>query len=387
ICLLTRGRRTASVRADTYCRLYSLSVDHFNEVLEEYPMMRRAFETVAMDRLNRIGKKNSVLLRKGKDGSNSGSLNHRDNEIIQQIVRHDRETAHSIQEQRLAAVRAERPKPVIWAPLVHAPLQTAAATTSVAIALTPRHMPTAIFLPPAASSPLGLGPESGLTRQQQLRASHLQGMASPPSSTTSSAAHTPGAGSPLVPQPTPGQGAPPLTGPQAPGGTRPQVGEQAGARSLGLRTVPRSVSAFQRGVAGNRRGSSPAGSPLSGKTFHYSPPEVTGSRASLPGHQALPGGPHPPRSGQSVPLGRLTQDARLLSASQPVLPARPGPAPARSSRDSAAAGPRLSSSSLSAGPLLPPLRPLPKDPSPGRRSSVTSSSAPDSERPRLPSNM
>lgn len=56
ICLLTRGRRTASVRADTYCRLYSLSVDNFNEVLEEYPMMRRAFETVALDRLDRIGK-------------------------------------------------------------------------------------------------------------------------------------------------------------------------------------------------------------------------------------------------------------------------------------------------------------------------------------------
>lgn len=43
------------MRADTYCRLYSLSVDNFNEVLEEYPMMRRAFETVAMDRLDRIG--------------------------------------------------------------------------------------------------------------------------------------------------------------------------------------------------------------------------------------------------------------------------------------------------------------------------------------------
>lgn len=53
--MLTRGRRTASVRADTYCRLYSLSVDNFNEVLEEHPMMRRAFETVAMDRLDRIG--------------------------------------------------------------------------------------------------------------------------------------------------------------------------------------------------------------------------------------------------------------------------------------------------------------------------------------------
>ncbi|KAG1948645.1 potassium/sodium hyperpolarization-activated cyclic nucleotide-gated channel 2 [Pimephales promelas] len=55
ICLLTRGRRTASVRAETYCRLYSLSVDSFNEVLEENPLMRRAFESVAVDRLDREG--------------------------------------------------------------------------------------------------------------------------------------------------------------------------------------------------------------------------------------------------------------------------------------------------------------------------------------------
>lgn len=64
ICLLTRGRRTASVRAETYCRLYSLSVDNFNEVLEEYPMMRRAFETVAIDRLDRLGKRNLKHLLK-----------------------------------------------------------------------------------------------------------------------------------------------------------------------------------------------------------------------------------------------------------------------------------------------------------------------------------
>uniref|UniRef100_A0A8C9SFE7 Cyclic nucleotide-binding domain-containing protein n=1 Tax=Scleropages formosus TaxID=113540 RepID=A0A8C9SFE7_SCLFO len=109
ICLLTRGRRTASVRADTYCRLYSLSVDSFNEVLEEHPMMRRAFETVAADRLNRIGKKNSILLRKASQGG-------------------------SVAGSRGGAI-SPRPHPVIWAPLVHAPLQTAAATTNVAIAL------------------------------------------------------------------------------------------------------------------------------------------------------------------------------------------------------------------------------------------------------------
>uniref|UniRef100_H2RF43 Cyclic nucleotide-binding domain-containing protein n=1 Tax=Pan troglodytes TaxID=9598 RepID=H2RF43_PANTR len=85
ICLLTQGHRMASVRANTYCRLLSLSVDNFNEVLEEYPMMRRAFETVAIDRLDRIGKKNSILLHKVQHDLNSG------NAIIQEIVKYDGE--------------------------------------------------------------------------------------------------------------------------------------------------------------------------------------------------------------------------------------------------------------------------------------------------------
>ncbi|XP_051955697.1 potassium/sodium hyperpolarization-activated cyclic nucleotide-gated channel 1-like [Xyrauchen texanus] len=91
ICLLTKGRRTASVRADTYCRLFSLSVDHFNEVLEEYPMMRRAFETVAIDRLDRIGKKNSLLLQKFQKDLNAGVFNTQENELLKQIIRQDRE--------------------------------------------------------------------------------------------------------------------------------------------------------------------------------------------------------------------------------------------------------------------------------------------------------
>uniref|UniRef100_A0A8P0TUV6 Hyperpolarization activated cyclic nucleotide gated potassium channel 4 n=1 Tax=Canis lupus familiaris TaxID=9615 RepID=A0A8P0TUV6_CANLF len=152
ICLLTRGRRTASVRADTYCRLYSLSVDNFNEVLEEYPMMRRAFETVALDRLDRIGKKNSILLHKVQHDLNSGVFNYQENEIIQQIVQHDREMAHCAHRVQAAAAAAAAapPAPVIWTPLIQAPLQAAAATTSVALALThhPR-LPAAVFRPPA----------------------------------------------------------------------------------------------------------------------------------------------------------------------------------------------------------------------------------------------
>ncbi|XP_016426598.1 potassium/sodium hyperpolarization-activated cyclic nucleotide-gated channel 2-like [Sinocyclocheilus rhinocerous] len=100
ICLLTRGRRTASVRAETYCRLYSLSVDNFNEVLEEYPMMRRAFETVAIDRLDRLGKKNSILMNKVQHDLNSGILNNHENEMIQEIVKYDREMVKLIDLQR-----------------------------------------------------------------------------------------------------------------------------------------------------------------------------------------------------------------------------------------------------------------------------------------------
>ncbi|KAG1944593.1 potassium/sodium hyperpolarization-activated cyclic nucleotide-gated channel 3 [Pimephales promelas] len=152
ICLLTRGRRTASVRSDTYCRLYSLSVDNFNEVLEEYPMMRRAFETVALDRLDRIGKKNSVLQHKVQHDLSSGALNYQESEIIQQIVQHDRDMAHCAELMQSPSPPAPpSPTPVIWAPLIQAPLQAAAATTSVAIALTHHpHLPATLFRPPVS---------------------------------------------------------------------------------------------------------------------------------------------------------------------------------------------------------------------------------------------
>ncbi|KAK7126841.1 hypothetical protein R3I94_018127 [Phoxinus phoxinus] len=106
ICLLTRGRRTASVRADTYCRLYSLSVDNFNEVLEEYPMMRRAFETVAIDRLDRIGKKNSILMHKVQHDLNTGVFNNRENEMIQEIVKYDREMVKLVKQGDMQRPRA-----------------------------------------------------------------------------------------------------------------------------------------------------------------------------------------------------------------------------------------------------------------------------------------
>jgi CRP-like cAMP-binding protein len=61
ICLLTHAKRVASVRAETYCSLFSLSVNHFTAVLEHYPVMRRTMETVAAERLNKIGKNPSIV--------------------------------------------------------------------------------------------------------------------------------------------------------------------------------------------------------------------------------------------------------------------------------------------------------------------------------------
>ena len=61
ICLLTNARRAASVRAETYCNVFSLSVNHFNAVLDQYPLMRRTMESVAAERLNKIGKQNPHL--------------------------------------------------------------------------------------------------------------------------------------------------------------------------------------------------------------------------------------------------------------------------------------------------------------------------------------
>ncbi|XP_061630777.1 potassium/sodium hyperpolarization-activated cyclic nucleotide-gated channel 3 isoform X1 [Phyllopteryx taeniolatus] len=162
ICLLTRGRRTASVRAENYCRLYSLSVDNFNEVLEEYPMMRRAFETVALDRLDRIGKRNSVLRHKVQHHQSSGTLNLHESEIIQRIVQHDRDMAQCtrlIQTSNAQILNIppapSSPTPVIWAPLVQAPLQAAAATTPLALALAHHsQLPPILFHHPLVPSSL-----------------------------------------------------------------------------------------------------------------------------------------------------------------------------------------------------------------------------------------
>ncbi|XP_038140301.1 potassium/sodium hyperpolarization-activated cyclic nucleotide-gated channel 2-like [Cyprinodon tularosa] len=368
ICLLTRGRRTASVRADTYCRLYSLSVDSFNEVLEEHPMMRRAFETVAVDRLDRIGRKNSVLLRKSSQGGSIGSsmgrgggrggggpgaglatsgLGSCDSMLVQQIVKHDSMPA---MQETIAAAAAERsgmiggngtvsPRPVIWAPLVHAPLQTAAATSNVAIALMHQQqqlqqlqqhaLGAGFFLPspmisPSPSSTFPLSPP---------RAPVLQPLR--PSVCSLIGMMTMGGMSGL-----PARGGFPLSpssmGP--PGGlTSPPV---AKTPPTSASSVPTSVQQGRTVIYGPRfqadHPSMTAGANItptpggSGSPLHKIPatnPPASSSftsdeiRCQQGAKEALLR--HGANSCQGLPaLGRLTQEARLLSASQPTLPHR-----------------------------------------------------------------
>ena len=82
ICLLTRAKRVASVRAESYCYLYSLSVDHFNAVLEHYPIMRRTMESVAAERLTKIGISKGIVSSRDDFDEDINTVN----EIIRQTT-------------------------------------------------------------------------------------------------------------------------------------------------------------------------------------------------------------------------------------------------------------------------------------------------------------
>ncbi|XP_035387065.1 potassium/sodium hyperpolarization-activated cyclic nucleotide-gated channel 1-like isoform X1 [Electrophorus electricus] len=355
ICLLTRGRRTASVRADTYCRLYSLSVDSFNEVLEEHPMMRRAFETVAADRLNRIGKKNSILLRKtSQGGSVAGSSLGRgpggtgrgpgpgagpggagscDSILVQQIVKHDSmPTMQDVSTSNRGSTEGSmspHPRPVIWAPLVHAPLQTAAATTNVAIALQQpvQQYGLGMFLP----SPLPISPSPSACPVSPPRPPILHPRQSLSSLIGVMGGLPPRVPASITPTPSPSTAGPPtVVGAPLPGAAvkTPPISSvptplQTGRAlhySLRLHTEPSVMS----GTLGGGATTSPLHkatppSPAMAAVLSDGRISQKGAKEALMRH--VGGG-----STQGLPaLGRLTQEARLLSASQPTLPHRGWP--------------------------------------------------------------
>uniref|UniRef100_A0A3P8VDN3 Hyperpolarization activated cyclic nucleotide gated potassium channel 4 n=1 Tax=Cynoglossus semilaevis TaxID=244447 RepID=A0A3P8VDN3_CYNSE len=303
ICLLTRGRRTASVRADTYCRLYSLSVDNFNEVLEEYPMMRRAFETVALDRLDRIGKKNSILQHKVQHDLSSGVLNCQENEIIQQIVQHDRDMAHCAHlMQNPPPQTPPSPTPVIWAPLIQAPLQAAAATTSVAIALTHHpQLPPTLFRPPVSVLGSLKAPTGQLKKgHTSVPSSTAPGSAGDSPSSTPSKLHT-GVDMPLLASFRAQQVAS-LSGASraqqvaslsaSASGSSEQTGKQQEPSGVGFEFSGRLASGSLKITTTSHTGSSPSGTGggLGGGQSSKAPCEVMGSHIKGSGSCAL-GGP------------------------------------------------------------------------------------------------
>ena len=58
---MTNAKRVASVRAEVYSNLYSLDRDSFLAVLDNYPLMRRTMESVAAERLSKIGQNPSIV--------------------------------------------------------------------------------------------------------------------------------------------------------------------------------------------------------------------------------------------------------------------------------------------------------------------------------------
>ncbi|XP_051828394.1 potassium/sodium hyperpolarization-activated cyclic nucleotide-gated channel 2 [Antechinus flavipes] len=325
ICLLTRGRRTASVRADTYCRLYSLSVDNFNEVLEEYPMMRRAFETVAIDRLDRIGKKNSILLHKVQHDLHSGVFNNQENEIIQEIVKYDREM---VQQAELGQ------HPGLY-PAAQPQVTSAIATLQQAVAMS--------FCPQMAS------PLVGPLALSSPRMMYAQAVPSPFSVSPILFQAPP----PPQPPPPPAAASPPSQSPRAsrtfPYGAKGESGSQL---SLGPSRAPGSP---QRPAA--HKSTQALHTPC---LSHESRP-LSASQPSLP----QPSGPAP---------GPPPSTSREASSSTPRL----GPGPPR-----LALPHQLSSGSVYAGPGPAPAQ----DSGAGRKDSAASAHEVDSARSRLSSNL
>jgi len=80
ICLLTKTKRVASVRADTYCSLFTLSVEHLDKVLERYPQVRQILEEVADERLRQLRDSNCVA---------GPSISSRQRRQLRRMVRED----------------------------------------------------------------------------------------------------------------------------------------------------------------------------------------------------------------------------------------------------------------------------------------------------------
>ena len=85
---LCNTRRTASVRADTYCNLYSLSREDMLQILSEYPLMRRTIKTIAAERLEQLGKDPKIVTQRVDLEDDLTAVK----DFVQSLVAHSRNT-------------------------------------------------------------------------------------------------------------------------------------------------------------------------------------------------------------------------------------------------------------------------------------------------------
>lgn len=285
----------------------------------------------------------------------SGVLNYQENEIIQQIVQHDREMAHGPRCTYSEADSAPTPPtPVIWTPLVQAPLQAAAATTSVAIPLTHQRLQANIFRPPRSA--LGVTARPFQHLQRQPFSSHIAGAEAPLSLQSTYHVHQlagfsaaacvsprppsnvpcfdKGPTQPLLPtRSTPtafdtSQWSPGL----GPSPCQPRLSKSdqqfpipSSRQSQGLKTqspgqpLPGASEPLWVLPPPLHRSDSPGRSPSALSPGPNRTTQVCGSSRSLLLPQTAPIVSHP-SSCISLPLNRLRQDGRPISVSQPSLP-------------------------------------------------------------------
>ncbi|XP_017347379.1 potassium/sodium hyperpolarization-activated cyclic nucleotide-gated channel 1 [Ictalurus punctatus] len=351
ICLLTKGRRTASVRADTYCRLFSLSVDHFNEVLEEYPMMRRAFETVAIDRLDRIGKKNSLLLQKFQKDLNAGVFNTQENELLKQIIRQDREMVMMVE--RKQSVTGANSTPMSGNSIINSPAQPPFANSQ--------------FQQQPQSSPMTpMAPMSYSTSASIIPAARLAG---------SVAFSSPGnPATPLQQQPTPGGVMSPCS---FTAGRTFQYGSPTASQ---LSLLPQ-LSAVMTQQQQQQQSSQPQQASPQRNEVHSSLSRdvrhLSASQPSLPHETSLAIRQHP-SSGESL--------ASIQPAASPS-PQAPGSAPQQGGIR-ATVPPRVALFRQMSSGALPPVRAAPstvqhRDPMGSRRESAVLNSGPETEQDKM----
>lgn len=139
------------------------------------------------------GKRNSVLQHKVQHHQSSGTQNLQETEIIQRIVQHDRDMAQCTQLIQTSTAQTlnlppapPSPTPVIWTPLVQAPLQAAAATTPLALALAHHsQLPPILFHNPQAPVCSAVKDHSSYAKRLQVGANTSSGCGSGPNSPVS----------------------------------------------------------------------------------------------------------------------------------------------------------------------------------------------------------